>query len=258
MLFAKRGMLSRNCYRLPVPVTLLRMEINYRSFLILAGTCSLLGALTTGLLEFLPVSSASHAGNSLLLHKDSLYLARLWILFLHPQFNFIAALGIAVVLFRKSPALVLTGGFFLLVWAIAEMLQQALLIDALNQFWRPAYLGAADAMSRDIYLTLIKGTDALSDSQYFVVLYAFGLGTFFYGLALIRETGRIKWLGLAILFIGVLSLCAFLRYYLGIDWLASPVDWLYKWIHGYLQILVRVAMALYLFSLAGKLTRPAP
>lgn len=224
------------------------MEINYRGFLVCAGICSLLGALTTALLVFLPATSATLPGNSPLLHTDSLYIARLWLLFIHPQLNFIAALGVAVVLLKKNPMLMVTGTFFLLVWAVSEMLQQALLIDALNQIWRPAYLGAGDAMSRDIYLTLIKGADALSDSKYFIVLYAFGLGTILYGLALARETGVVRWVGTAMLFIGFLSLGAFLRYYLGVDGLSALVDWSYRWIYAWLQPLVRISLGIWLFS----------
>ena len=185
--------------------------------------------------------------NSILLYKDDLYIAKLWILFFHPQFNFIAALGIAVVLIKKYPLEIVVGTFFLLVWTVTEMTQQALLIDALNQYWRPAYMAAQDQMGRDIYLALIKGTDALSDSKYFVLLYGFAMGSVFYGIAMTREKGISRWLGIAYLFIGVLSLCAFSSYYLGAAYLSDPVAWCYEWIYPYLQPLVRIAVAAWLF-----------
>ena len=222
------------------------MDSTCHRFLWIAATCSFLGAFTTLLLIFLPVPQAEGFQHSILLYKDSLYTWKLWILFLHPQFNFIASLGVAFLLWRKYPAEIVIGSFFLLVWAYTEMSQQVLLIDALNNYWRPGFLAADESMSRNIYLTLIKGSDAISDSQYFLLLYGFGLGSLLYGLALVRENSWVKWIGTALIFIGVLSLCSFLRYYLGLEQLAPIVDWLYKWVYSFLQPLVRLALGAWL------------
>ncbi len=223
------------------------MSSNYRNLVLCAAACSLLGAITTSLLVFLPASSTVDTQNTILLYKDNLYTAKLWILFFHPQFNFIAALGIAALLVKKYPLEIVTGTFFMLVWAVTEMSQQAFLIDALNQYWRPAYMAAQDEMSRDIFLALIKGSDAISDSKYFVLLYGFAMGSLLYGIAMTREKGISRWLGIAYLFIGALSLGAFTSYYLGAAFLSAPVAWCYEWIYPYLQPLVRIAVAAWLF-----------
>ena len=128
------------------------------------------------------------------------------------------------------------------------MAQQALLIDALNQYWRPAFMAAQDQMSRDIYLALIKGSDALSDSRYFVLLYGFALGSILFGLAMRKEQGMAKWIGYSYLFIGVLSICAFASYYLAADFLSAGVAWSYRWIYPALQPLVRIATGVWLLS----------
>lgn len=224
------------------------METNYRRLLICAAICSFLGAITTALLIFLPASSSVDPQNSILLYKDNLYIAKLWILFLHPQFNFIAALGIAVLLFRKYPLEIILGTFFLLLWCVMEMSQQALLIDALNQQWRPAFLAAQDEMSRDIYLTLIKGTNALSDSKYFVLLYGFAMGSLLYGSAMVREEDLARWIGIAFILIGLLSASAFTSYYLGLGFLSAGVTWCYKWVYPCLQPLVRLALGVWLLK----------
>ena len=222
------------------------MDSTCRRFLYIAAACSFLGAITTLLLIFLPVPQAEGFQHSILLYKDKLYNWKLWILFLHPQFNFIACLGAAYLLLRKYPAEIIIGSFFLLVWSYTEMSQQVLLIDALNSYWRPGFLDADDSMSRNIYLTMIKGSDGISDSQYFLLLYGFGMGSLFYGLAFMREQDWAKYLGMALIFIGALSLCSFLRYYLGLEQLSGTVDWLYKWVYSFLQPLVRIALGIWL------------
>ena len=57
-----------------------------------AGVCSFLGAVTTALLIFLPNPEAADFQAQAELAHNSLYLAKLWILFLHPQVNLIASL----------------------------------------------------------------------------------------------------------------------------------------------------------------------
>lgn len=221
---------------------------NKSAFLTLAAVCSFAGAVTTCLLIFLPSPTADDFEARAILHQNSLYLSKLWILFLHPQFNLIASLGVALVFFRKYPLQMIVGTLFLSVWAYTEISQQALLIDALNQFWRPGYLAADDETTRTLYRTLIQGAGALSDSKYFVVIYGFGLGSLLYGLAFGQETGPEKWLGFSLIFIGVLSLSSFIRYYLGLTSLSPVVDGLYTWVYPYLQPAVRVAIGAWLLK----------
>ncbi len=223
-----------------------------RSNLLRAGAvCSFLGALTTALLMTLPYPEAADFESRVLLYENSLYLGRLWILFLHPQVNLLAALAIAYLLFRKYPLQVAFGMVFLAVWAYTEMSQQALLIDALNQIWRPGYLDAGTEPAKNMYTTLIHAASGISDSQYFLVIYGFGIGTFLYGLAFVQEPGLGRWIGVSLLFIGVLSLASFSRYYLGAGALNNIVNGTYKWIYTYLQPLVRIAMGIWIFRAVG-------
>lgn len=177
-----------------------------------------------------------------------MYLSKLWILFLHPQFNLLASLGLAVLLFRKYPLQIIVGTFFLFSWAYTEMSQQALLIDGLNQLWRTGYLETDDTTIKSLYKTLITGASGISDSYYFVVIYAFGLGSLFYGLALRREEVLGRAIGFSLIFIGCLSLASFLRYYLGLSFLNEPVNWLYQWVYPYLQPIVRIAIGVWIWQ----------
>nr|WP_298996051.1 hypothetical protein [uncultured Allomuricauda sp.] len=225
------------------------MESNNQTlFLKLAGICSMLGAITTSLLIFLPNPIASDFESQTLLFENKLYLSKLWILFIHPQVNIIASLGIAYLLLRKYPAQMIIGSLFLLVWAYTEMSQQSLLIDTLNQIWRPNYVNAESEITKNMFKSLINAANGISDSKYFLVIYGFGLGSLIYGTALIQENGLGKWIGGSLLFIGILSLCSFLRYYLGITFLNAPVNWTYEWVYPYLQPLVRIAIGIWIFK----------
>lgn len=224
----------------------------YRNFLRLAAICSVLGAVTTALLLFLPNPVAADFEARAQLSGNALYLTKLWILFFHPQFNLIAALGVAYLLFRKYPLRIITGTLFLAIWAYTEMAQQAFLIDALNQIWRPAYLDANDELTKNSFQTLITGAQGISDSQYFLVIYGFGLGTLLYGAALTNEAGLGKWLGIALIFIGVLSLASFVRYFLGLSVLSPAVDAAYTNLYPYLQPAVRIGLGFWIWRAIQK------
>jgi uncharacterized membrane protein YfcA len=81
-----------------------------------------------------------------------------------------------------------------------------------------------------------------------LVIYGFGLGTLLYGLALVQENGMGKWIGISMLFIGILSLSSFIRYYAGVTGLDGIVDWTYAWVYPYLQPLVRVAIGVWILK----------
>lgn len=228
--------------------------VSYTSFFRVAAICSLLGATTTALLIFLPQTPAQGFEAQVLLHQNQLYLAKLWILFLHPQFNLVASLGLGVLLFRTKPWAVIIGTFFLVCWAYTELRQQAYLIDALNQMWRPSYLAEAQEDQQQMYRTLIEGMRGINDSHYFVVIYAFGMGSLLFGWAMLTEQNWGKYLGWSLLFIGLLSLASFGRYYLGAYFLNPVVDFSYRWIYPYLQPLVRIGIAAWIFERYSKLS----
>ncbi|MFH6603792.1 hypothetical protein ACEZ3G_09920 [Maribacter algicola] len=221
---------------------------NCLTFLRFAAICSFLGALTTILLIFLPNPAATDFESQTLLYENKHYISKLWILFVHPQVNFLASLGVAFMLLRKYPLQIIVGTFFLLLWTFTEISQQALLIDSLNQIWRPGYIEAENALGKTMFETLIKAANGISDSKYFVVIYGFGLGSFFYGMAFIKQNEWEKWIGAALVFIGLLSLCSFARYYLGVSSLNTLVNWSYEWIYPYLQPLVRMGIGLWIFK----------
>jgi len=220
-------------------------------FLRLAAVCSVLGAITTILLIYLPDPVAEGFATRVLLHQNNLHMAKLWILFLHPQFNSIAALGVTVLLVRRYPAYIIPGTLFILVWAFSEMAQQAYMIDAVNQVWRPGYLQASNEATKSALYSQLVGAGAVRNSMYFLVIYGFGLGTLLMGLGLRKTDCFAGWIGVAFIFIGILSISSFFRYYLGLEFLSLPVDWVYDWVYPVLQPVVRVALGIWLWRQIG-------
>ncbi len=221
-------------------------NMKYKAFLMTTAACSFLGALTTILLVFLPNPTAYDFESSVLLYDNSLYLTKLWILFIHPQVNVLASFGIAYLLLRKYPLQIIIGTFFLLVWAYTEMSQQSLLIDALNQMWRPGYVNAENDDLKNTFSTLIKSVSGVSDSNYFLLLYGFAIGSLLYGFAFIQENLFGKSIGWVLVFIGVLSLSSFARYYLRVSFLNEIVNWVYEYVYTYLQPTVRIAIGVWI------------
>ncbi|XOV77662.1 MAG: hypothetical protein ACFHVJ_11950 [Aestuariibacter sp.] len=219
-------------------------------FLGLAALCSILGALTTIILIFLHSKATADFDSEMRLHENLPYILKSWTLFFHSQLNFIAFLGISCLFVRKYPFHICIAGIFFFIWTYTEMSQQAFLIDALNQFWRPAYMSALDSNSKSTFYTLIEGAKGISDSYYFIVIYSFGMGALVSGMALYKERGLAKAIGAASIFIGCLSLSVFLGHYLSLNQLSIVVSWGYEYIYPILQPATRIAIAWYLYQSA--------
>ncbi|NVJ96983.1 MAG: hypothetical protein HWE25_02460 [Alphaproteobacteria bacterium] len=212
---------------------------------------SVLSALTTAILMYGPNADTSGDFDTIqMLHSNGLYLYKKWVLFFHPQFAFLAAAAASFTLFRRSPGLASAALFYLGIWAITEMSQQAYLIDALNQMWRPAYL-AAESADKAQWKTMILAMNGISDTLYFVLIFGFGLGSFLFGLAFPRENNFDKWLGISITLIGGMSLLAFGYYYANASFAGPIVNFWYDWIYGPLQIGVRLALGGWLWRTAN-------
>ena len=218
-----------------------------------AAIASVLSAITTAILIYGPdAETASDFAALAQLHDNPLYLYKRWVLFFHPQFAFVASIGVAAALFKKSPVLVSIGLFYLAVWAITEMTQQAYTIDALNQYWRPAYLGSENASDTAAYYSMLKGFDGISNSMYFVLLFGFGTGTFLFGLAFLSSNIIENCIGGTLIFIGALSLAAFIGYYAGPSSITQTTDWVYEHFYGVVQTGVRIALCAWLWLSAAR------
>ena len=220
----------------------------------LGAIASGLSAATTAILIYGPsAETLSDLSAQAAQHDDPLYLYKPWILFFHPQFAFLASLSAVVALFKRAPALTSFGLFYLAVWAITEMTQQAYTIDALNQFWRPAYLAAENPADEAAYFAMLKGFSGVSDSLYFVLLFGFGAGSVLLGAAFLSSDRFGALIGVTMILIGLLSLTAFAGYYTPLSPVTAVTGWIYQNFYGPVQTAVRLALAAWLWreSLRG-------
>ena len=110
----------------------------------------------------------------------------------------------------------------------------------------------AEESERESFRTMFEVASGFSDSYYFLLLYGFGMGTLLFGLAFIRLTGLGFWLGVAMIYIGMLSLTAFTGYYLGLP-VTTFTGWNYQWIYPVLQPAVRIGIGVWILIEIKKL-----
>ena len=217
-------------------------------FLRIASICSFLGAITTILLLYLPSAVADGFEAQAALHSNKLYITKLWILFFHPQLNFIATIGIAVLFFNKFPEIVIPALLLSFLYTVAEMAQQAFLIDAVNIYWRPGYLNEVDEIKRASFVTNLSSVEAIWESMYLIFQYGFALGSILIGFLLLKTKNYAKWIGISKIIIGISVVMAFLYNYMGVEPLLGSINWFYAWIYPVLQPAVRIAIGIWLWK----------
>jgi len=160
------------------------------SFYRFAAVCSVVSALTTCGLIFLPDLYAPLEGFEGRMHRveDPAYILRSWVYLLHPFFTGTAALAVAVRLRRVAPSLVIPGLIGFMLWAATEAAQQTITLQAFDK-WRVAYL-AGDEAVRSTMVLRTAVYDGIWDAMYFFLIIVFFIGNVLYSIALWR--GRTK------------------------------------------------------------------
>lgn len=222
-----------------------------------AGVFAFITAITTAILTYGPdAARPSEFDEIQQLHSNALYLYKRWILFIHPQISFLAALAAGALLFRKSPACVAVGVIYTFIWAFTEMTQQAYIIDALNNIWRPAYLEATGA-DKTQWKTMINGLRGISDSLYFVLIVGYSVGAIMLGAAFRYESAFGKNLGRVMAAVGVITALSFLAYYTPATFFLPLIDFWYEWLYGPVQVSARAAFGYWLWLQASQLPKEA-
>jgi hypothetical protein len=158
-----------------------------------AGIASTLSAVTTLGLIFLPELFAPQTEGvvgRMLRVTDPAYQLRAWVYLVHPFLAFTAALGVAMAMRYRSPALALAGllGFFL--WALTEAGQQSLTLFAFDD-WRRAWLAGDPAVRATIELRAAV-YDGLWEAAYSLLLFGIILGSAFFAAMLLRMPDRLS------------------------------------------------------------------
>jgi hypothetical protein len=219
------------------------------SFYRAVAVCSILSAVTTLMLIFLPEFYQPIEGFEGRMRRvhDPAYIWRSWAYLVHPFITFAAALGIALRIrsLRSAAAIVGIAGFAL--WACAEAAQQTLTWFTLDK-WRVAYF-TADAATQAIIRTNVVMYDGLWDALYFLLLIAFSIGNFSLGLALVRTGRGVTRIVGCFLLAAVAITLPFITGELQWGTLPEPLG---SWIYPAVQPLGRVLIGLWLWSAANE------
>ncbi len=180
-------------------------------FFRVAAVCSMLSAITTLMLIFLPEFFASAQGFEARVARvhEVPYQLRSWAYLLHPFLVLTAALGVMFAIRRDAPVLALAGllGFF--AWAFTEASQQTLTLFAFDR-WRLAWETADEATRAAIRVNALM-YDGIWDGMYMLLLIAFAIGNACYGAALVRGQGLTRVVGGFLFAACVLTVLLFLN-----------------------------------------------
>lgn len=218
-----------------------------------AAVCSMLSAVTTLLLIFLPELFQPVEGfeGRMARVREPAYVLRSWVYLLHPFLVFAAALGMAMRIrtWKSAAAVVGLAGFAL--WAATEAGQQTMTLFAFDR-WREAYF-TADEATRAAIRTNTVMYDGLWDAMYFLLLIGFTIGNLAFGQALVRVRGFSRVVGgflLAAVALTLTNITGELR------WFTLPEP-LATWSYPAIQPLGRVLIGLWLWRAADE-SRPLP
>ena len=225
-----------------------------KHFFLAAALCAFLSAVTTCILIFVEVPRNPDILEQAALANNATYLFRTWTYFFHPLFAIVSIIGLFLAYQNRNPGLAMTALIFFILWAFTEALQQALALDALNQYWRPMLLNASDEETRTTALYLLKGFDGLYDSFYFLLLFAFAIGSTLMGLLLLKGSLLERVIAITMIYFGLLSLISFFGYYAPWPAVSGFVNWSYQWIYPTLQPVARVLIAWLLLSQSLSIT----
>lgn len=211
-----------------------------------AAACSLLSALTTLGLIFLPewyAAGEGFEGRMARVH-DPAYQLRAWIYLVHPFLVLTAALAVALRVRAMAPASALFGALGFVLWAFTEALQQTWTLFAFDA-WRRAYL-AGDAALRAQMPVQAAVYDGLWNALYVLLLIGFAVGNLLLGAALLRQQRLTRVVGIFLLAAFALTLSNLSAEVEGPTLPAS----LGPWVYAALQPLGRVLIGVWLWRAA--------
>jgi hypothetical protein len=222
------------------------------SFYRTAAICSVLSAISTLLLIFLPDLYAPIEGFEGRMQRvtDPAYRLRAWVYLLHPFLVLTAALGVAMRLRRTDSAAALIGLLGFALWAFTEAGQQTLTLFAFDR-WRTAWL-AGDETMRAYMRANVAIYDGLWDAMYFLLLLGFSIGNAAYGAALARTRAFTRVVGCFFLAAFFLTFTIIAR---ELAWFTLPETW-ESWSYPAIQPLGRALIGVWLWRAADERAPP--
>jgi hypothetical protein len=209
-----------------------------------AAVCSVLSAVTTSLLIFLPSFFAPGEGFEARMNRvnDPAYELRSWAYLMHPFLVVTAALAVAMRQRATHASVVIPGLLAFTVWGATEAAQQTMTLFAFDR-WREAWLAGDEAVRATMQVrTAIY--DDFWNAMYFLILLGFFIGCALYAVALWKG-GRLARV------VSVLYICAAaLTFTLVTSELGAPPllpSFIAEWAYPAIQPLARVLIGVWLW-----------
>jgi hypothetical protein len=213
-----------------------------------AASCSVLSAVTTLLLIFLPDFYAPAEGFAGRMQRvtDPAYVLRSRVYLVHPFLVLTAALGVAMRLRRTHSVAAVVGLLGFVLWAFTEAGQQTLTLFAFDR-WRTAWLAGDEAVRA--HMSASAATyDGLWDAMYFLLLIGFTIGNAAYGVALVRARALTRVVGAFLLAACALTLSIFAG---ELHWFTLPEP-IGSWSYPAIQPLGRTLLGVWLWRVADE------
>lgn len=215
-----------------------------QSSLRFASLAAALSALTTFLLWLLPqlYQAPSDFSQTIALHQNSLYLARLWVNFVHIFAALTAYAAAACLLWHRSALLAGLGFVWFVLWGLTELIGVSTNLMAVNATWRAGFASATPAVQEQLRVLLL-GFAGVWDALFFLLLVCFTLGSLCFGLAALDGKGVERVVGILFLLAVPLSAAIIIGGYTRHEWVAGPINYIYP----VLQPISRAVLAVWLW-----------
>lgn len=215
------------------------------SFYRFAAVCSILSAITTLGLIFLPgmMAPAGDFAARMARVNDPVYQLYAWVYFVHPFLVVAAALGVSMRLRREAPSLVIPGLVAFLLWGATEAGQQALTLFAFNP-WRLAWL-AGDPVVRATMEARTAVYDGVWNAMFFLLIVGFLIANSLYALALWRRPGLSRLVGALYAAAAILTLQIVVVEVGGGQLLPEALDF---WVYPLIQPVARTLIGVWLWK----------
>jgi hypothetical protein len=199
-----------------------------RTFYRGAAVCSLISAITTLGLIFLPKLYQPVPGfeQRMALIRNPAYVLRSWVYLIHPFLVVTVALAVAARCRFRAAGAASLGFLGFGLWGATEASQQTLTLVALDRTWRAAWATANEA-ERHLIRAHVATYDALWDSLYLLILIAFFAGSVFLAIATWAHPGMARWVSIAYVGGAVVTLLILVPEVGGPGLPAGSTEWLY-------------------------------
>jgi hypothetical protein len=140
--------------------------------------------LNTQLPHFYTSPASFEEGTALV--NNNFYMARQWILLIHPLPTLLLGVGLFLVMRKQQPGLAFTGLLFTFLEKSVEFIGQTIQLFTVNLTWRKVYLASTDAAEKEQLTAFIKNVSAIWNDCFFVLWVSYFLAAICFGVGLWR------------------------------------------------------------------------